>query len=171
MAASGKLYQKMIDGTLKAICYGGGGGGGSTTSFDTDFAIKMSADQTIANLTTTKVSNFDTIIRDANSEWVAADLRWVCKTAGTYVVNASIFWTANTIGYRIIYVYVDGVAVQANTIVGSSVATNLGITYAMTLTAGQYVEIYVRHSKGSNLDLIASPAGGTPYEWQIFRIK
>jgi len=140
-------------------------------SFTTDFAIKMSANQTIANLTTTKVNKFDTIVRDNNSEWDAGNLRWLCATSGTYIINASIFWAAKTTGYRIIYIYVDGALAQSETYTGFSVATSARITVAKALTAGQYMEIYARQNCGGNLDIIATPGGGTAHEWQIWRIQ
>jgi len=42
---------------------------------------------------------------------------------------------------------------------------------AKALTAGQYMEIYARQSAGHDLDIIASPGGGIPHEWQIWRVR
>jgi len=217
MAASGKFYLKMKDGSLKAICYGGGGtvggtdtdekakvsandttagylngkltagtgitltegsdGGNETlaiaataVTFTTDFAIKMSADQTIANLTTTKITNFDTIIIDSNSEWDAVNLRWVCATTGTYVVNARLTWAPNATGYRLIYIYLDGALVAAFQPGASSASfnTHSTIVYKLSVTAGQYIEIYGRQNSGGNLDALASTP---PVEWQVWRVK
>lgn len=170
MAASGKLYYRTAAGTWAAVAVGSGGSsGGGGGSFDTDFAIKMSGDQTIANLTTAKISNYSTIIIDTNSEWDVPNLRWVCKTTGTYIINATLAWTANSAGYRNLYVYVDGVSVQGNSTPGSgTVSTNNIILYKTSLTAGQYVELYGRQNSGGNLDALA---GTTPFEWQIWRYK
>lgn len=158
--------------TWVTIATGGGGsssgGGSSFTGWDTDFAIKMSGDKTLANLTTTKIDTFDTLIIDTNSEWDAVNKYWVCQTDGTYIVNASLYWTASATGYRAIYIYVDGSLVQFHTEPGAAVATVSSITYKLSLTAGQYVEIYGRQSSGGNLDVIV---GVPATEWQIWRYK
>jgi hypothetical protein len=171
MIRDSKLKLKTATGFIPlGISGGGSGGGGSTTTFDTDFSIKMSAAKTCANTALTKINTFDTIIVDTNTEWVAADLRWVCKTAGTYIVNASIQWDTNGTGYRSIHIYVDGATVQARSygVPLSTANTNIPITYKVALTVGQYIEIYGRQASGGNLDaVVGSPA----VEWQIWRIK
>jgi hypothetical protein len=143
---------------------------GTAAGFTTDFAIKMSGSKSVANTTTTKIDTFDTIVIDTNTEWVIGDLRWVCKTAGTYIISATLAWDANATGYRNIYIYVDGVSVQgrSDNNAGASISPNGSIVYKTALTVGQYVEIYGRQNSGGSLNAIA---GTTPFEWQIWRIK
>jgi len=139
----------------------------SATSFDTDFSVLQSTTKSIATTTTTKIDTFDTVVIDTNTEWDAVNLYWVCKTAGTYIVSAAYALNGGSTGYRAIYVYVDGVDIQ-NRSISPGASASPSIVCKTALTVGQYVEIYGRHSQGSDLvTLIGVPA----YRWDIWRIK
>jgi len=145
----------------------GSGSGGGGTSFDTDFSVLQSTTKSIATITTTKLDTFDTVVIDTNTEWDAVNLYWVCKTAGTYIVSAAYALNGGSTGYRAIYVYVDGVDIQ-NRSISPGASASPSIVCKTALTVGQYVEIYGRHSQGSDLvTLIGVPA----YRWDIWRIK
>ena len=173
---AGYLNGKLIAGTGITLTEGSDGGNetlsiaASGTSFDTDFSIKMSADKTLANLTTTKIDTFDTIVIDSNSEWDAVNLWWECVDAGTYVISAQLVWTPDATGYRTIYIYIDGAAVAGTAYLnsGASLNVNTACIFKKALTVGQYVEIYGRHNAGHDLDAIVA---AIPAEWQIWRIK
>ena len=163
-AANDYVLASQTDGTRSWVVQSGSG------SFDTNFSIKMSAPKSVATVTTTKIDTFDTIVIDSNSEWDAGNLRWLCATTGTYIINAVLIWDTGAVGYRGIYIYVDGAAVQNRAVLnsGSSLNTMDPITHKISLTAGQYVEIYGRHNQGSSLNaIVGSPAA----EWQIWRIN
>jgi hypothetical protein len=164
-----KLYK---DGAWTPVGLSGGGtggGGGGTTTFDTNFSIKMSGVKAVASGAYTKIDKYDTIIIDGNTEWDAANLRWVCKTTGTYIINATLAWTAAAGGYRNLYIYIDGASVQGNSVAGvTGVSNNNIILYKKEITAGQYVELYGLQNSGGSLNAIV---GTTPFEWQIWRYK
>ena len=164
----GKLKQ-YHNSAWETRAQGSGSSGGGGTSFDTDFAIKMSAATTCANTVLTKIL-FDTLIIDTNSEWDSTNKYWVCGTTGTYIVNASIQWDTNGTSYRSIHVYVDGATVQTRSYGTplSTANTNIPITYKLSLTAGQYVEIYGRQGSGGALDAVV---GVPAVEWQVWRIN
>jgi hypothetical protein len=50
----------------------------------------------------------------------------------------------------------------------STANTNISITYKLTVTAGQYIEIYGRQGSGGNLDAVV---GVPEVEWQIWRVR
>jgi hypothetical protein len=129
----------------------------------------MSGVKAVTSGVVTKIDKFDTIIDDDNLEWDAVNLRWVCKETGTYVINATLAWTATSGGYRNLYVYIDGVSVQGTSEAGTSSASNNNkICFKKKISVGQYVELYGLQNSGTSINAIV---GSTPFEWQIWRYK
>lgn len=168
MAASGKLYYRTAGGAWAAVAVGGGGGG-SGASFNTNFFCTASGNQKIPKSTWTKVL-FDTATTDDNSEWDAANTRWVCGENGSYLVCAVGTYVADAAGMRGFAAYVDGVihsyAFGYAWNNGSTITTRAQFSQPIILTAGQYLEIYTYHNSTTNplqLNAIGS-------SWSIHRI-
>lgn len=172
MAASGKAYLKLNDGTLKALAVGGGTtSGGSGSSFTTDFYGTASGDTSLNNGVYTKI-NFDTATRDTNSEFDTGTDKWVCSTSGTYIINAGLRFANNATGYRNIFVVIDGDTTPTTTYLlnvslnnGSGFSGRVSITISVSLTASQTVEIYGYQNSGGALNCTA-----TGSFFQIWRI-
>jgi hypothetical protein len=79
-------------------------------SFATDFAVTCSADTDLTVALTHYQIQFDTVVRDTNSEWVAANKNWKCKTAGKYLCGFTVRYESGTTGYRTAYFRVNGAA-------------------------------------------------------------
>ncbi len=168
MAASGKLYQKMADGSLKAICYGGGGGSGTGTSFDTNFHATLSVNQAVVAGANRKIL-FDTVAFDGNSEWDAINLYWLCKTDGYYGIMLSAAPINTYINYFRSILYIDGVAVVVGqNITGTSGTTTASLIYVpnIYIAASSYVEAYC------SMDVDTSVAANvTATNFRIVRYK
>jgi hypothetical protein len=147
MAASGKAYLKLNDGTLKALAVGGGsttGGGG--VSFDTNFYATPSGNLTLTNANTYYKIPFDTIVNDGNSEWDAANTKWVCGETGTYLNMILSRWESSTSGIRQSVMYIDGVATDQYfiSLVPNASGYRLHMNFIIPLSAGQTLEVYAR---------------------------
>jgi len=83
--------------------------------------------------------------------------RLTCKTAGTYLIQGNIHWSANAVGTR--YLAIE----RGRTVVLAAVkqsACSAGndrqcVSTIYTLAIGQYVELMARQDSGGSLDIIA----------------
>jgi hypothetical protein len=111
---AGYLNGKLTAGSGITLTEGSDGGNetlaiaATTASFATDFSVKQSADTALTTATTYYQIQFDTVNRDVNSEWVAADKNWKCKTAGTYLCGFTVRFATGTTGTRNAYFRVNG---------------------------------------------------------------
>lgn len=156
-----KKYDSSTD-TWTTIATGGGSGGSGGGSFDTNFFATMSGNVTVANNTWTK-STFDTVTTDANSEWDAANTRWVCQEDGVYAVYAIITFVAKATGVRSVNVYKNGAfnnGAYGSFYSNGSSSTTRPFTYSpLSLVAGDYLEVYGYQLSGGDLQL----TGATSY--------
>jgi len=163
--AANKVVSVKSDGSGLEFTAASSGAAG----FDTDLAVTKSGNTNCNHTTDTKIV-FDTVITDGNTEWDAANTRWQCKTAGTYIVNAAIQWAASGSGHRRISIFVDGAISQYRIRAGCLLSSQINqeITHKIALTAGQYVEIYGYQNSGGTLAVVP---GSPATQFQIWRVK
>jgi hypothetical protein len=141
-----------------------GGGGGFTTGF----TATCSADTTLSTGTPGKIG-FDTVGKDANSEWDAVNERWECQDAGGYLCMAKIRFDSNATGYRQIFIYLNGVSVQGFLLMANTGdITHVPIQFVLDdLVATDYVEIYGKQTSGGDLNVDLTE---TSTSWQMMRV-
>lgn len=129
------------------------GGGG----FSSAISAYMSANQTINNNTWTKV-NFDTEHYDNSSEYdPTTNYRFTANSAGKYNVSATVYWYGiATAGFYYLGVYKNGSLYKQKIIyIFASPADYQmeDIVTDISLSASDYVEIFVFHNTGASRTL------------------
>lgn len=129
---------------------------------DTCYVQKNSAgaNQTIANNTATALT-FDSEVIDTNTmhDNSTNNSRITIKKTGYYLINAAIRWeTTNSGGYsRKISIYVGGSEIATNIMLpvttASTSAPSQVISTILSLSATNYVELYVYQDSGTTLDI------------------
>ena len=121
---------------------------------------RISADQSITNITATAlaldVEDFDTGGLHSNT---TNNSRFTAVVAGKYYVCGGAEFTANATGERRAYILKNGTTAYAeerHTNNGGSWVTTLNVSDIVDLAVGDYVEIFVYHSKGSALTTVAA---------------
>ena len=120
--------------------------------------VTLSADQTIASGTTTKLA-FDNVGYDNQSEFNTTNHRFTATKDGIYLVclsilTANVAWSAGN--YVVLYVYKNGSEfVKAAEKVDASVTRdiNLILVAPVKLVGSDYFDFYVRHDRGSDTDI------------------
>jgi hypothetical protein len=135
------------------------------TGIQTGYRASPSATKIVPTVTTVKIT-MDTVTYDVNSEHDAVNGRWLCKNSGKYRVTGQCYFTAGATGYRLVYLYKNATTTGDPPIYNNGTGTNIGLgilvpptsvalyplaVAEVNLTAGDYVELFVRHSQGSNL--------------------
>ena len=98
--------------------------------------------------------------------------RLTCKTAGKYLIAATIQWAADADGERLINIKLDGTTMigrvrhSANSDAASPTVQNLAIIY--DLSVNQYVEVWVYHNEGAALN-VENETNSSP-EFMMHRI-
>ena len=143
----------------------------SASAFTTNFYGTMSGNTSLTTAVWAKIA-FDTATTDTASEFNATTDLWTCKTAGTYIINAMLRFTANATGFRGVFVSLNGdtsadaadfVCVCPNS--GATYAGRAPITVKMGLALDDTIEIYGLQTSGGDLSCLA--AGSYFQIWRI----
>lgn len=111
---------------------------------------------------------FDSEVYDVNSchDNSTNNSRLTVPTGGggTYLVTATVTFTANNAGLRGVSIRLNGAASAGGTVVNTVVGdvTTLQATAIAQLTAAQYVELMAVQTSGGNLDVTVA---GTSFAW------
>lgn len=111
--------------------------------------------QTITNDTETAIAfsaeGYDTATMHDNA---TNNTRITIPTNGVYLLNANGYFSGDADGYRKISILWNGVTefAAAHTRPAGTELTPMSVTYVEFLSASQYVEMFVRHTGGANLD-------------------
>lgn len=98
--------------------------------------------------------------------------RLTCNTAGKYHIFGHVQWANDTTGVRLIAIRLGGstyIAIQSQMTVAANALDNncyQSINTIYDLAGTNYVELVVGHSKGSNLDVLASNHFGIEFGMQ-----
>lgn len=110
----------------------------------------------------------DTLIAFTAERWDTASLhstvtntsRLTAPIAGKYLVSAQIEWTSNGTGSREMRLLLNGTTIVAQDIrTGVSSSSNnlhMSLTTMVQLSANDYVEVQVKHDRGTGLNVLAS---------------
>lgn len=148
----------------------GSGGGTAITAaklnniesgiYDAHFApaarVYRTSNQSINDSTLTAIA-FDSEAFDTDTihDTVSNTERLTCKTAGKYQINGTLLWASNAVGYRSVYIYLNGAATiavqQGPTISGISVFQTVSTIY--DLAVNDYVELRGFQTSGGALNV------------------
>ena len=119
--------------------------------------VWRSTNQALANETLTAIS-FDSVIRDDPACWaVGTPTRLTIKQAGAYIITGQCSFNTSATGRRGVYIYLNGVQINAQVTNTNSVApTHVTTTTIKYLAVGDYVEIYGYQNNGGNLNVLTS---------------
>ena len=118
------------------------------------FAVKISTGQSISNTTWTKVA-FDTEIIDTASAYDTSTYRFTVPTGqgGNYLIGTDVHFGVYTAGHQIQIAFkINGSFVDGNRITYRSGSTDVdGSNYEriLNMSAGDYLECFVYHNRGS----------------------
>jgi hypothetical protein len=127
----------------------------------TKVSAYLSANQVITNNTWTK-ANINTETKDTLNEFNTTTSRFTASHTARYLIDAMITfgYSNNTSTVRSLVLYINGAAsnyrFQKDSNIRSSSDDDLAINCAIDLTAGDYIEVYVFHNRGSNINLLAN---------------
>jgi hypothetical protein len=145
---------------------GGGAGGGSSKSLQIATAL-MSTTPTVNGATTLLPVNFDSVDSDTNST-ITTGVGWkfTAPVTGSYIIAACITWqpqSAWTAGDEAIMSFTKNVG---QTIVTATHWVNVGdstdlrmtnvLTYALSLTAGDYIQVRARNISSDVMQIAAA---------------
>jgi hypothetical protein len=145
-------HLKGIDDELGSLVAGSG--------YTEGARVYDASDQTIADSTVTTV-NFDTEDYDTDTihDNSTNNTRLTCKTAGKYVIVASVYWNEpNTTGIRRVQIHLNGSVAQYYLDGASNNKVQLGVAI-LDLSVSDYVELNVYQDSGGNRTI----GGGTSY--------
>ena len=120
------------------------------------FLVKMDADQTISTNTFTKLE-LDTETYDTDNAFASFKFTVPSGKAGKYVFHYAMSTdsiTSSTVGA--LFLYKNGSAVDesfARSYPNQSTGAYPHKSCVLSLSAGDYVELYGQHTKGSNADI------------------
>jgi len=118
--------------------------------------MKLSADQTVANATWTKL-NIDAYDWDVQSEVDTTNHKWTATKPGKYLICYLVGFDTNSSGDRRVRIYKNGAAGPCvNIRAAADWITNVMYSDVWDLDAGDYLEFYVYQTSGGNLDVLAS---------------
>lgn len=131
--------------------------------------LTKSATQAITTGTPTALTfDTETYDTDAYHEGITHPSRATIPKAGYYRVSAAVNWALNTTSYRVMFLYKNNSVFAAN--INSDTGTNYPSTLQVLddvflLAANDYLEIFVQHAVGSNLNVNsdAQYAGSTHF--------
>ena len=141
----------------------GTGVSGGTLTNTPAFRATMSANQTVATGTFTKI-NFDTVDYDTNSAYSTSDKRFTVPTgyAGKYVFTAGTNFFLDDIRIITAVFYKNGSIYNFGRTSLESASANSFMSIITTITAdlsvGDYIEVFTRHENGNDRGLNKSYA-------------
>ena len=133
-----------------------------TGGLTTGYHATPSATVTVATSTTTLIP-MDTVTFDINSEDDDANNRWLCKTTGKYLIMAQCYFATGSTGYRNVNIYKNATTTGTPAVLSTGTRLGIGnvsdaaepdypiVVCVAALTAGDYLEVFVRHSQGSDV--------------------
>ena len=119
---------------------------------------RRTTDQAIADVTTT-IMAFDAELFDTDTihDNVTNNSRLTCRTAGVYIISATVQWEVDAVGLRGIYILHNGATVIADNqtlaVTDAATSTNQTISAIYSLAVNDYVELQVRQASGGSLDV------------------
>jgi hypothetical protein len=136
----------------------------TVSSADTDTRVCaarmwLSANQTIATGTITKIA-FDSYTLDTHGALdVVTNRRFTAPLSGNYEISAIGAYAAGGTAQRVIYIYKNGSSFcQVNIPGNASAISSPMVTSLIALSAGDYIEIFTFQDTGSNATLNGSGA-------------
>ena len=121
------------------------------------FSVTMSADQTLSTNTFTKL-NLNTEAYDTDSAFDTSTYRFTVPSgkAGKYIftyAGSTGSLSNSTLGAIMLYKNGSGIDLSfARSYPNSSTGAYPHKTYTLSLSVGDYIEVYGQHTKGSNAD-------------------
>lgn len=122
--------------------------------------LRASAAQAFTNNVEAVVA-FDTVVGDNDSMADLANNQIVCKTAGVYLVTATIGWVGNATGWRQARVYANG-PLLANDVVTPGVATSVWQSTSGIYRFSANAVVQLKGLQTSGVSLNTSPTSFTP---------
>lgn len=125
--------------------------------------------QTIPNNTVTALAfNSERFDTDNMHDNVTSNGRLTCKTAGTYLLGATIQWAVNTTGTRQVSLRLNGTTVIASQRVGAFAVDDVhqALSTIYHLAVNDYIEVIVRQTSGVGLDVMTA----TQYSPEAFAV-
>ena len=117
--------------------------------------LQHNAVQTIANNTNTVLTWVTEITDNDNMHAAGAPTRMTVQTGGTWLIVANVSWSSNATGYRQIMLRYNNVAYIAENVAAgvSGANTTHTLVSIQSLSAGDFIEIYVAQGSGGNLNV------------------
>jgi hypothetical protein len=114
----------------------------------------------IANNTPTPITTFDSERFDTDNihDPVTNSGRLTCRTAGKYLISASIVWDTNPNGHRQLNITFNGVTNIAQDYRPAIGYTSQTITTIWNLAVNDWVELRAQQTSGGGLNILADPA-------------
>jgi len=141
------------DGTITITATGGGG-------YTEGARAYHDANQSIANGVDTVVAfNSERYDTDAIHDTATNNSRLTCKTAGKYIIAASIAFAANTTSVRIVGIKLNGATLLANFVVNAVAAggTYCNVATIYDLAVNDYVQTMAYQLSGGALNVTSNP--------------
>lgn len=142
-----------------------GGGGSAAATPKKAAVVSKSTTQAITTSTETVVT-FDTEQRDTDAfhDTGSNTGRLTAPATGWYTVKANVRFAASNAGERYAILKKNGttqISIYQTTLPPTNIVVGLPLDADVSLTAGDYVELIVWHSRGSNLDIAGGIDGTT----------
>jgi len=118
--------------------------------------VRMSANQTLSHAVTTLIA-FNTVDTDVYSAFdnTSGNYKFVAPSAGVYFVQAIVSYNTNTSGTRYCRIAVNGTEVAFSD-TGAAGYMYCAMSWFLTLTAGDYVQIRGFQGSGGNLAVLSA---------------
>jgi hypothetical protein len=123
------------------------------SNYSAKFLARINTNQSIATATITKVA-FDTEIFDTANAYDTTNYRFTAPIGGYYLIGFDVSWGVYSAGHQVfMYIYKNG-AIYAKPLIpfrdsGSDVVSTGTFSKVVELAAGDYVEAFVQHNRGS----------------------
>lgn len=164
-----------VSGNVTATAYYGDGSNLTGIGGDVYFYGRLSGDQTITRATTTKITNMLTYEQDSHSAFDGTTFTVPSGKGGKYFLSANAYHDFSVVGddgeNMTTSLYINGSAIFENQFVNLTYRDTRRIVLSaegiMTLSAGDYVELYVYQadSNGGNGRVLTSTT--SLYGWRI----
>ena len=137
------------------------------------FLVVTGTDLTISNSTWTKATNWATPIYDTDSAFSSSKFTVPSGKAGKYIFHAHVYFTSGDDQCKVeARLYKNGSNAGGSSTGSATVRTYLngsnrdvdkGWTWIANLSAGDYIEVYFEHNRGTTDDV----AGGKWYGFKL----
>jgi hypothetical protein len=131
--------------------------------------VRRATDQTAIVTATATAVSFSTSVFNPNSlaEFTTNPTRITVDKAGLYDVSGGVVWAAGSTGIRTLQVKVNGTSgkfpLQCNQAAPASGTGIQSISGHVYLENGDYIELIVTHTQGSDLALTADTTAYSPF--------